>query len=112
VDDKAVDDADAWKATAAAVDAMARELGRVEKKRILLVEDDAANQYTIEFLLKGEGYEVAIAENGREGIERADALRPDIILMDMMMPVMGGHEATRLLKERPELRDIPVIALT
>ena len=103
---------DAWAQTAAAVEAVARELDRAGKKRILLVEDDAANQYTIEFLLKGEGYQVSIAENGREGIERAGELRPDVILMDMMMPVMGGHEATRVLKETPGLRDIPVIALT
>jgi len=98
--------------TAAAVAAAAGQFEQTGAKRILLVEDDAANQYTIEFLLKGEGYQVTVAENGREGIERAMAEHPDVILMDMMMPVMGGHEATRVLKEAAELRDIPVIALT
>ena len=112
IDAEPGDAADTWQETAGAVETVARELGRLQKKRILLVEDDAANQYTIEFLLKGEGYEVTIAENGREGIERAGEAHPDVILMDMMMPVMGGHEATRALKESADLKDIPVIALT
>jgi len=79
---------------------------------ILIVEDDPANQYTLELMLKSEGYHVLIAGNGREGIEKALSLQPDLILMDMMMPVMGGHEATRSLKDNPEASDIPVIALT
>jgi len=79
---------------------------------ILIVEDDPANQYTLELMLKSEGYHVIVAGNGREGIEKALSLQPDLILMDMMMPVMGGHEATRSLKDNPEASDIPVIALT
>ncbi len=79
---------------------------------ILIVEDDPANQYTLEVMLKSEGYQVLVACNGREGIEKALSLQPDLILMDMMMPVMGGHEATRTLKDNPEASDIPVIALT
>jgi CheY-like chemotaxis protein len=84
-----------------------RRLGRV-----LLVEDDPVNQYSIGFILRAEGYEVTVAENGEEGIERAARERPDVILMDMMMPVMDGYDATRRLKGAPELREIPVIALT
>ncbi len=103
--------ADPWKAAAESVErAAARMTGSV--KKILLVEDDPANQYTLDFMLRNEGYEVIVAENGREGIERAEAVRPDVILMDMMMPVMGGHEATRVLKDTPGIMDIPVIALT
>jgi CheY-like chemotaxis protein len=79
---------------------------------ILIVEDDPANQYTLELMLKSEGYHVVIAGNGREGIEKALSLQPDLILMDMMMPIMGGHEATRTLKDDPEAADIPIIALT
>jgi len=92
--------------------AVASVKSKQARKRILLVEDDPNNQYTIEFLLKSEGYEVLLAEDGRVGLERAKELRPDIVLMDMMMPVLGGHEATRLLKQTPELKQTPVIALT
>jgi len=55
---------------------------------------------------------VILAENGQQGIDRAELERPDLILMDMMMPVMSGFDATRRLKGTPALRDIPVIALT
>ena len=84
----------------------------LEARRILLVEDDAANQYTIEFMLKMEGYQVIVAANGRDAIEKATTLQPDIVLMDMMMPVMGGHEATKAMKDTPGVMEIPVIALT
>jgi CheY-like chemotaxis protein/signal transduction histidine kinase len=82
------------------------------RARILLVEDDAANQYSIGFMLRSEGYEVLLAENGQDGITAASRERPDIILMDMMMPVMSGFDATRALKRDPILREIPIIALT
>jgi CheY-like chemotaxis protein len=80
--------------------------------RILFVEDDPVNQYSIGFILRAEGYEVLLAENGQEGVERAASDRPDVILMDMMMPVMSGFDAARRIKDSPELRDIPIIALT
>ncbi|MGH9869725.1 MAG: response regulator [Candidatus Polarisedimenticolia bacterium] len=79
---------------------------------ILLVEDDAANQYTLQLMLASEGYEVQVADNGREALDKIEKLQPDIVLMDMMMPVMGGHEATRAIKANPAVQDIPVIALT
>ena len=82
------------------------------RARILLVEDDAANQYSLGFMLRSEGFEVLVAENGSEGIAMAEREQPDLILMDMMMPVMSGFDATRHLKSRPDLREIPVIALT
>jgi CheY-like chemotaxis protein/HAMP domain-containing protein len=114
-----LDENDPWPRTAEAVTAAAVAAAatlapsrRKPARKILLVEDDPANQYTIEYLLKNEGYEVRIAENGREGIEKAESWRPDLILMDMMMPVMGGHEATRELKVASEVKEIPVIALT
>jgi CheY-like chemotaxis protein len=86
--------------------------GESFRARILLVEDDPANQYSLSFLLRSRGYKVLKAENGEEGIQVADAERPDLILMDMMMPVMSGFDATRHLKNSPELCKIPVIALT
>jgi CheY-like chemotaxis protein len=114
---------DRWERTATAVQVLADAVAAGAPKppttsaasgagRILLVEDDPANQYTIEFMLKTEGYEVTIAENGREAIEKTTELHPDVVLMDMMMPVMGGHEATKALKDTPGVMDIPVIALT
>ncbi len=102
---------DPMQRAAAAVHAVASAV-RAEVNKILLVEDDPANQYTIEFMLKNEGYQVVIAENGQEGIDKAGAVQPDIILMDMMMPVMGGYEATKVLKDTPGVMEIPVIALT
>ncbi len=82
------------------------------RARILLVEDDPANQYSVSFMLRSQGYEVLLAENGREGLEVARRERPDLILMDMMMPVMSGFDATRTLKQDSILGAIPVIALT
>jgi len=86
--------------------------GAMRRARILLVEDDAANQYSIGFILRAEGHEVLVAENGNDGVLLADRERPDLILMDMMMPVMSGFDATRLLKRSGHLKGIPVIALT
>ena len=99
-----------WEETCEAVEEAATKAAGV--RTILLVEDDPANQYTVELLLRREGYEVIVAENGKEGIDKAASLRPDLVLMDMMMPVMGGHQATRLLKKESDLSRIPVIALT
>ncbi len=62
--------------------------------------------------LQKRGYEVLIAVDGQLGVEMAQAEAPDLILMDMSLPVMDGWEATRTLKAAPETRDIPVIALT
>jgi CheY-like chemotaxis protein/signal transduction histidine kinase len=81
-------------------------------RRILLVEDDPSNQYTLQLMLSTEGYEVRVADNGKAGLELVRAWQPDLVLMDMMMPVMGGHEATRALKSDHDMTDIPVIALT
>ena len=79
---------------------------------VLVVEDyqDAREMYIA--YLQFAGYRVAEAANGYEAIERAQALRPDIILMDLALPKMDGWEATRRLKEDPRTRDIPIVALT
>lgn len=80
--------------------------------RVLLAEDDKISQLFVFDALSAAGFEVAIADNGREAVDRAATFRPDAVLMDMRMPVMGGLEATRLLKASPSTQDIPVIALT
>jgi two-component system cell cycle response regulator DivK len=80
-------------------------------KRILVVEDVEFNRDLLVQLLE-EAYEVMTAADGREGIERAARERPDLILMDLSLPVVDGWEATRRLKARDDLRGIPVIALS
>ncbi|MEO5903745.1 MAG: response regulator [Gemmatimonadaceae bacterium] len=80
--------------------------------RILLVEDNEMNRDMLSRRLQKRGYEVLIAVDGQLGVEMAQAESPDLILMDMSLPVMDGWEATRSLKAAPETSSIPVIALT
>jgi CheY-like chemotaxis protein len=80
--------------------------------RVLLVEDNEVNSYLIRFVLERAGYAVQVATNGLEGIEAARLERPDLILMDIGMPVMDGYEATERLKADPGLASVPVVALS
>ena len=80
--------------------------------RLLLVEDNEMNRDMLSRRLERKGYTVALAVDGEEGIARAQADLPDLILMDMSLPRLDGWEATRRLKARPETRPIPIIALT
>jgi CheY-like chemotaxis protein len=81
--------------------------------KVLLVEDNDDNVYMLKMRLELLGdFEVLAAEDGEKGCEMAAAERPDIILMDLEMPVVDGWEATRRLKSNPQTRDIPVIALS
>ncbi len=80
--------------------------------RILLVEDNEMNRDMLTKRLERRGYEIVVAVDGGEGIEKARSAAPDLILMDMSLPVMDGWEATRRLKAEPQTRAIPVIALT
>ena len=81
-------------------------------RRILVVEDQADNRQILNDLLTSAGYEIVHAENGEEALAAAAAQRPDLILMDIQMPVMDGYGATRLIKADPALKAIPVIAVT
>ena len=80
--------------------------------RILLVEDQEMNRDMLSRRLKKRGYEVSIAGDGAEGVDKARSESPDLILMDMSLPVMDGWEATRTLKADEATRSIPVVALT
>jgi two-component system, cell cycle response regulator DivK len=80
--------------------------------KILLVEDNEMNRDMLSRRLERRGFEITLALDGREGIEKALAEQPDLILLDMSLPVMDGWEAARLLKQRPETAAIPIIALT
>jgi CheY-like chemotaxis protein len=79
---------------------------------ILLVEDNEMNRDMLGRRLQRRGYEVLIAVDGSEGITRAQKDRPDLILMDMSLPVLDGWEASRRLKTANDTRNIPIIALT
>ena len=80
--------------------------------RILLVEDNDLNRDMLSRRLERRGYEVVLAVDGQDGVTRAVADTPDIILMDMSLPVMDGWEATRRLRAEPKTKSIPIIALT
>ncbi len=80
--------------------------------RILLVEDNEMNRDMLSRRLVRSGYEVIIAEDGGRGVDAAKSNKPDLILMDMSLPVIDGWEATRRIKAAPELNNIPIIALT
>lgn len=83
-----------------------------DSKVILLVEDNLHNRRIFSGILRHYGYEVQEAVNGAEAVEMARSLVPDLILMDLSLPVMDGWEATRQIKAVAELAKIPVIALT
>src|SRR4029079_288054 len=80
--------------------------------RILLVEDNEMNRDMLSRRLQSRGYAVTIAVDGQQGVTMARADLPDLILMDMSLPVIDGWEATRSLKSAAETRGIPIIALT
>lgn len=79
---------------------------------VLLIEDNEQNRYLATFLLKQRGHKVAEADSGPKGLEMAAQLRPDIILLDIQLPGMDGHAVAAALKADPELRSIPIIAVT
>jgi two-component system cell cycle response regulator DivK len=81
-------------------------------RRILVVEDQEDNRRILRDMLTNAGYEVIEAENGCEALCSASACRPNLILMDIQLPVMDGYETTRRLKADPAMRDIPVIVIT
>jgi two-component system cell cycle response regulator DivK len=80
--------------------------------KILLVEDNEMNRDMLSRRLERRGYEVIVAVDGEEGVARARAEAPDLVLMDMSLPVLDGWEATRQLKAAPETKSIPIVALT
>jgi two-component system cell cycle response regulator DivK len=80
--------------------------------KILVVEDQEDNRRIVRDLLTTTDYEVTEAENGEEALAAVAKQRPDLILMDIQLPVMDGYEATRRIKADPALRTIPIIAVT
>jgi two-component system, cell cycle response regulator DivK len=80
--------------------------------RILVVEDQEDNRQILRDLLGNAGYELTEAENGEEAIAAVAKRRPDLILMDIQLPVMDGYEATRRIRTNPDLKSVPIIAVT
>ena len=80
--------------------------------RVLLVEDNEMNRDMLSRRLKRKGYDVEMAVNGQEGVSMAVSMQPDLILMDVSLPVINGYEATRQIKDGDDTKSIPVIALT
>ncbi|EFO80203.1 two-component response regulator [Oscillochloris trichoides DG-6] len=80
--------------------------------KILLVEDNEMNRDMLSRRLQRKGYEVVIATDGEQGVAMAQSELPDLILMDMSLPVLDGWQATRMIKAQPTIASVPIIALT
>ena len=83
-----------------------------EKKKILLIDDDPDFVEAVRVIIASGGYDVRVAYDGAEGLEAVAEEKPDLIILDVMMPVMNGHEACAKLKANPETAKIPIILLT
>ena len=83
-----------------------------DKKKILVVDDEPYIVELLKLRLESNGYEVLIADDGDTGLEKAETEKPDLILLDVMMPTINGVEVCRLLKENQFTKHIPVILLT
>jgi diguanylate cyclase (GGDEF)-like protein len=83
-----------------------------EKSTILIVDDELVSRYTVEVLLTAEGYNLIFAENGKEALEKAVELIPDLMLLDVMMPGMDGFEVCRRLRANPRLAELPIVMVT
>ncbi|MFQ5707512.1 MAG: PAS domain S-box protein [bacterium] len=82
------------------------------REKILLVDDDKDTQYAMQFILEEAGYDVFVADDGREAVKQAESLKPSLILMDIMMPGMDGYEATKIIKDKQKIKHIPIVAMT
>jgi len=80
--------------------------------RVLIAEDDPGSRWALSTLLRKLGHDCAVACDGREAMAKVEAFAPQAIVMDLMMPVLTGLEATRLLKADPRTRAIPIVALS
>lgn len=82
------------------------------KARVLLVDDEPDTQQTYKDLLESEGYQVAVASTGEEALQRIDGPRPDVIILDIMLPGKDGIQVARELAQRTETAEIPIVIVT
>lgn len=81
-------------------------------KRILYIDDEPSFQALVQIMLEREDFDVDVANNGAEGVQRAEEQDYDLILMDLSMPILDGYEAARLLKATEAYRAVPIVAVT
>lgn len=81
-------------------------------KRILVIEDNERNLYLVTYLLQQQGFEVCSARDGTAGIQRAVQERPDLVILDIQLPLMDGYEVARALREVDALNNTPIVAVT
>jgi two-component system, OmpR family, alkaline phosphatase synthesis response regulator PhoP len=87
-------------------------MGQAEKKRILLVDDEEDIVSMLKMRLAAGGYEVIVASDGNDGYAKAKAERPDLMILDLMLPGMDGYQICRLLKFDQQYKNIPIVMLT
>ena len=84
----------------------------MSRKRVLVADDEPSIVTALEFLLSREGYEVQVARNGEEALRLVESAPPDLVLLDVMMPLKSGHEVCQRIRSRPEWRDVKIVMLT
>ena len=84
----------------------------MSKKKIFLVDDDPDFVDAVKAVVESGGYDVEVAYDGKECLEKIEKVKPDLIILDVMMPEMNGHEACKELKQDPKYSEIPIILLT
>jgi CheY-like chemotaxis protein len=82
------------------------------KGKVLVIEDNEQNLYLVRYILEKKNYEVHAALDGQSGVEIAAALKPDLILLDIELPVMDGYAVARHLRQNPDLANTPIVAVT
>jgi DNA-binding response OmpR family regulator len=90
----------------------AADKGRIVSKKILIADDEPSIVAAVEFLLRRDGYEVHVARNGEEALKQVEAQNPDLVLLDVMMPVKSGYEVCMRMREREDWRHIKIIMLS
>jgi twitching motility two-component system response regulator PilH len=86
--------------------------GKMSIRKILIVDDSPTERHVLNDMLTKSGYEVMASDNGEDAIQKAKSLRPDLILMDVVMPGLNGFQATRAISRDPDTRAIPIILCT
>jgi two-component system cell cycle response regulator DivK len=84
----------------------------MDPKIILCIEDNLENRLLVRRVLEVEGYQVIEADSGNTGLQKAETMAPDLVLMDINLPEIDGYELTRRLKQMPHLAGVPVVAMT